>query len=160
MFTLFRYGLLPIVLYCVIIVAASIEVFSTNAVQQSTWQQVVVRVVDARDFGDIAAQFAGRTNDFPDPYGTLKYVVDGKTFTWKGRARDIGVITMTPGEKINLYYNPANPNEISTLVLLGAGTGTIILTVAVAFLAFYFWFFWLSGMLRRPLSDDLNGQQV
>ena len=157
MFTLFRYGLLPVVLFCGIIVTASIDAFSTNAYRQANWLPTVVRVVESQDFGDNVARLRGMTNDFPDPHGTLKYVVDGKSYTWTGRGRDIGLTVMTPGDHIGLYYNPADPNDISTLVLLGAGSGSIILAAAVAFLAFYAWFFWLGGLLHRPLSDDFDG---
>ena len=63
---------------------------------------------------------------------------------------------MNPGDQINIYYNPKNPREISTLVLLGASTGSIIMAVALAFLVFYFWFFWLRGFLRRSGPDDFG----
>ena len=157
MFALFRYGLMPVVGYCVIIVVASIDVYSTNTIQRSTWQQTVVTVVQSQDFGDVAAKFRGTPNTFPDPRGTLQYVIDGKPYTWKGRGRDIGLTAMNPGDRINVYYNPRNPREISTLVLLGANTGNIILTVALAFLAFYVWFFWLRGFLRRSGPGDSSG---
>jgi len=32
------------------------------------------------------------------------------------------------------------------------------MAVAFAFLAFYFWFFWLRGFLRRSGPDDFNGE--
>jgi hypothetical protein len=57
---------------------------------------------------------------------------------------------MNPGDTIKIYYNPENPQEISTLVLLGMFTGSVILAAALAFLVFYVWFFWLRGFLRRP----------
>jgi hypothetical protein len=63
---------------------------------------------------------------------------------------------MKPGDQIKVYYNPRNPQEISTLALLGASTGSIIMAVAFAFLAFYFWFFWLRGFLRRSGPDDFD----
>src|ERR1700681_3994490 len=148
MFTLFRYGLIPVVFFCVVVVAASFDAFSTNAVQKSTWPQTVVTVMQSRDFGQTLAEFRGTQNTFPDPHGTVKYVIDGQTYTWQGRGRDIGVTVMNPGDKIKIYYNPKNPQEIGTLVLLGAATGSIILAVALAFLAFYVWFFWLRGFLR------------
>jgi hypothetical protein len=67
---------------------------------------------------------------------------------------------MNPGDKIKIYYNPKNPREISTLVLLGASTGNVILAVALAFLAFYVWFFWLRGFLRRSGPDDFDGDMA
>src|SRR5712671_5549299 len=157
MFTLFRYGLIPIVIYCVVVIAAGIDVYSTNVVQKSTWPQTVVTVMQSQDFGQAVAEFRGTQNTFPDPRGTVKYVIDGETYTWQGRGRDIGVTVMNPGDQINIYYNPKNPREITTLVLLGASTGNIILAVALAFLAFYVWFFWLRGFLRRSGPDDFNG---
>jgi len=160
MFALFRYGLMPVVAYCLIIVAASIDVYLTNAIQRSTWPQTVVTVVQSQDFGDVAAKFRGTPNTFPDPRGTLSYVIDGKTHTWQGRGRDIGLTVMTPGDQISLHYNPKNPQEINTLVLLGAGTGNIILTVALAFIAFYVWFFWLRGFLRRRSGPDDHSGDV
>jgi hypothetical protein len=154
MFTFFRYGLAPVVLYCIIVIAAGVDAFSTNAMREATWPQTVATVLQSQDAGDLLAKFRGTKNAFPDPHGTLKYVAAGKTYTWRGRGRELGVTVMTPGDKIKLYYNPQNPLEISTLVLLGAGTGSIIMAVAFAFLAFYVWFFWLRGFFRRsgPLS--------
>jgi len=157
MFTLFRYGLAPVVLYCVIVVTAGIDAFLTNAVRKSTWPQTAVTVVQSQDFGDVAAAFRGTPNTFPDPRGTLKYVIDGKSYDWRGRGREIGVTVMKPGDQITVYYNPRDPREISTLVLLGASTGSIIMGVALAFLVFYFWFFCLRGFLRLFGPDDFHG---
>jgi hypothetical protein len=56
---------------------------------------------------------------------------------------------LTPGDQIKLFYNPDNPQEINTLLLLGAFEGNIILAVALAFVAFYVWFFWLRGVMGR-----------
>ena len=157
MFAWPRYALMPVVVYCLTIVSASIDAFSTNAVQKSTWPQTVATVVRAEDIGQVVAEFRGTQKTFSEFYGTLQYVVDGETYTWRGRARDIGVTAIKPGDEIKLYVNPKNPREISTLVMLGAATGSIILAAAVAFLAFYAWFFWLRGFLRRPPPDDLEG---
>jgi hypothetical protein len=157
MFTFFRYGLIPVVGFCVIIVAASIDVYSTTAVQKSTWPQTVATVVRSQDFGQVAADFRGTPNAFPDPRGTLQYAIDGQTYTWQGRGRDIGLTVMNPGDRINVHYNPQNPREISTLVLLGARTGNIMLALALAFLAFYVWFFWLRGLFRRSGPDNFDG---
>jgi hypothetical protein len=161
MFTIFRYGLLPVVVFCIVVIGASFDVYSTNAVRNSTWTQTVATVVESRDFGQQLAESRGTQNTFPDPQGTLKYLIDGKTHIWQGRGRDIGVTAMTPGDKIPIFYNPENPSEISTLVLLGASTGSIILAVAIAFLAFYVWFFWLRGLLRHSgpgdFDDDVAG---
>jgi hypothetical protein len=159
MFALFRYGLLPVVIYCLVIVAASIDVYATNSIQRSTWPQTVATVVKSEDWGRALAEFRGTPQAFSDPRGTLRYVVDGQTHTWQGRGRDIGVTVMNPGDQINVHYNPKNPREINTLVLLGAGTGNIILSVALAFLAFYFWFFWIRRflLLRRSGPDDFSG---
>jgi hypothetical protein len=158
MFTLFRYGLAPVVLYCIVVIAAGVDAYTTNTVRKSTWPQTVVTVMQSQDFGQALAEFQGKQNTFPDPRGTLRYVIDGKTYTWQGRGREIGVTVMNPGDTIKVYYNPQNPREISTLVLLGASTGNIILAVALAFLAFYVWFFWLRGFLRRSSPDDLDGE--
>jgi Protein of unknown function (DUF3592) len=157
MFTLFRYGLLPVVVYCAVVITAGIDAFLTNTVRKATWPQTVVTVVQSQDFGDVAAAFRGTPNNFPDPRGTVRYVIDEQAHTWQGRGREIGVTVMKPGDQIKVYYNPRDPREISTLVLLGASTGSIIMAVAFAFLAFYVWFFWLRGFLRRSGPDDFNG---
>ena len=157
MFTLFRYGLLPVVFYCIVVITAGVDAFLTNTIRKSSWPQTVLTVMQSQDFGDVAAAFRGTPNTFPDPRGTVKYVIDGQTYTWQGRGREIGVTVMKPGDEIKVYYNPRNPREISTLVLLGASTGSIIMAVALACLAFYFWFFWLRGFLRRSGPDDLDG---
>ena len=156
MFTLFRYGLLPVVLYCVVVLTAGVDAILTNTVRKSTWPQTVVTVMQSQDFGQALAELRGTPNTFPDPRGTLRYVIDGKTYNWQGRGREMGVTVMKPGEQIKVYYNPRNPEEISTLVLLGASTGSIIMAVALAFLVFYFWFFWLRGFLRRSDPDDFG----
>jgi uncharacterized protein DUF3592 len=156
MFTLFRYGLLPVVFYCIVVITAGVDAFLTNTVRKSTWPQTVVTVVQSQDFGQALAELRGTPNTFPDPRGSVRYVIDGQTHTWQGRGRDIGVTVMKPGDQIKIYYNPKDPRDISTLVLLGASTGSIIMAVALAFLAFYFWFFWLRGFLRPSGPDDFN----
>ena len=156
MFTLFRYGLLPVVLYCVVVITAGVDAILTNTVRKSTWPQTVVTVMQSQDFGQALTELRGTPNTFPDPRGTLRYVIDGKTYNWQGRGREMGVTVMKPGDQIKVYYNPQNPLEISTLVLLGASTGSIIMAVALAFLVFYFWFFWLRGFLRRSDPDDFG----
>ena len=161
LFMLFRYGLIPVVLFCGVVIAASIDTYATNIVQKSTWLQTDVTVMESQDLGQGLAEFRGTQNTFPDPHGTVSYVIDGKTYTWQGRGRDMGVTVMNPGDEIKVYYNPENPQKINTLVLLGASTGNIILAVALAFLAFYVWFFWLRGFLGRSAPpDDFDGDMA
>jgi hypothetical protein len=64
---------------------------------------------------------------------------------------------MNPGDKINIYYNPQNPQEINTLVLLGGFTGGILVAAALAFIVFYLWFFWVRRFLRRLGPHDFSG---
>jgi hypothetical protein len=160
MFKLFRYGLLPVVFFCTVVVIAGFDAVLTNTVRKSTWPQTVATVMQSQDAGDLLAKFRGTPNPFPDPYGTLSYVIDGETHTWQGRGRDIGMTVMTPGDRIEVYYNPRDPREISRLILLGAFTGSIILSVAAAFLAFYVWFFWLRRSHRRSGPDDFRGDMA
>jgi Protein of unknown function (DUF3592) len=157
MFTVFRYGLIPVALFCVVVIAAGVHTVSTNSIRKSTWPQTVVTVMQSQDFGQALAEFRGTQNSFPDPHGTVRYVIGGKTYSWQGRGREIGVTVMNPGDKINVYYNPENPQEIGTLVLLGKFIGSIILAAALAFLAVYVWFFWLRGFLRRPGPHGFYG---
>lgn len=161
MFTFFRYGLIPVVLFCGIIAAGGADAVLTNTYRKSTWPQTVVTVVDSKDFGQMVAEQRGTRNSFPDPHGVVSYVVDGKTYTWRGRARDIGLTAMTAGEQIEVYYNPQRPQQINTMVLLGAGTGSIIMAAALAFLSFYVWFFWIRGFLNRSTPpDDMDGRPL
>jgi len=157
MFAMLRYGLMPVVFFCGVVVVSCVHIVWTNTVHRSTWPQTVVTVLKSQDIGDVLAQFQHRENTFPDPRGTGTYVVGGKTYAWQGRGRDIGVTAMKPGDQIKVYYNPQNPQEIGTLELLGMVTGSIIFAVALTFLAFYGWFFWLRGFLRRSGSDDFYG---
>ena len=159
LFTVFRYGLIPVALFCVVVIAASVDTYWTNTVQKSTWPQTVATVMESQDSGQASAEFRGTQNTFPNPRGALKYVIDGETYTWQGRGRDMGVTVMNPGDQITVFYNPKNPREINTLVLLGASTGNVILAAALAFLAFYVWFFWLRRFLRRsgPGGSDGDG---
>jgi Protein of unknown function (DUF3592) len=148
MFTIFRYGLIPIVLFCVVAIAACVDTVWTNSVQKSTWPQTVITVVQSQDLGEAS---------FPDPHGTVSYVIGGKTYTWEGRGREIGVTAMKPGDKVKLYYNPANPQQLNTLVLLGKFTASIIFAISLAVIVLYVWFFWLRGFLRRPAPQDFSG---
>jgi hypothetical protein len=156
MFTLFRYGLIPVVLFCVIVITGGVHTVSTNSLRKSSWPQTVVTVVQSQDFNQSLAEFRGTPNAFPDPYGAVRYVVGGKSYSWQGRGRDIGLTAMNPGDKINLYYNPANPQEINTLVLLGALTGAIIVAAALAVIVLYLWFFWVRRLLRRSGAHDFH----
>jgi hypothetical protein len=158
MFTLFRYGLIPVVLFCVVVITGGVHTVSTNSLRKSTWPQTVVTVTQSQDFNQAYAEFRGTENAFPDPYGMVRYVIAGKTYSWQGRGRDIGVTVMNPGDKINVYYNPDNPQQINTLILLGAGTGAILVAGALAFIVLYVWFFWVRRFLRRLGSDDSSGE--
>jgi len=157
MLRLFRYGLLPVVVYCLVVVTASFDAFLTNAFRKSAWPQTVATVLQSEDPGRMLAELRRTPQTFSDPRGTLQYVIDGETHTWQGRGRDIGLAKMNTGDKIAVYYNPENPRDISTLVLLGASTGIIILAAALAFLTFYVWFFWLRGYLGRSGPDGFAG---
>jgi hypothetical protein len=157
MFKMLRYGLMPVVFFCSVVVVSCVHIVWTNSIHRSTWPQTVVTVLKSQDFGQVLAEFQHRENSFPDPRGTGTYVIGGKTYAWQGRGRDIGVTVMKPGDQIKVHYNPQNPQEIGTLELLGMFTGSIIFAVALAFLAFYVWFFWLREFLRRSGSDDFYG---
>jgi hypothetical protein len=157
LFMLFRYGLLPAVFFCVVVVGSMVHIYGTHAVQKATWPRAVATVTESQDLGDLAARWSGTPNTFPDPHGSVTYVVDGATYTWEGRGREIGVTVMTPGDRITITYNPKNPRDIGTLVLLGAFTGGIIFATALAFLVFYVWFFWVRRFLRRRGPDDFGG---
>jgi hypothetical protein len=158
MFTLFRYSLIPVVLFCAVVIAAGVHTVSTNVIRKSTWPQTVITVMQSPDVGRAPAEFRDTQNAFPDPHGTVRYDIGGNSYSWQGRGRDIGLTVMNPGDKIKLYYNPANPQEISTLVLLGLGTGSILLASALAGLVFYVWFFWLRGLLRGAAPERFSSQ--
>src|SRR4051794_20479967 len=155
-FTLFRYGLLPFVLYGLMVVVFSIHIYGTHAVHKATWPQTVVTVTQSQDWGDEFARFRGTQNTFPDPRGTGTYVVDGTTYTWQGRGRELGVTVMKPGDAITVFYNPKDPKDLEPPVLLGAFTGNIIISVTLAFLGFYVWFFWVRRFVRRSGPDDFG----
>jgi hypothetical protein len=157
MFTLFRYGLIPVVLFCIVVITGGVHTVSTNSLRKSSWPQTVVTVVQSQDFNQALAEFRGTQNAFPDPYGAVRYVIGGKTYSWQGRGRDIGLTAMTPGDNIKLHYNPENPQEINTLVLLGGFTGAMLVAAALAFVVFYVWFFWVRRFLRRLGSHDSSG---
>ena len=154
MFKLLRFGMLPVVLFCVVVIVATLDALAENTARKSSWIAATGTVTASQDFGDFAAAFQHRKNDFPDPQGAITYVVDGKAYTWSGRGRDIGLTVLPQGGKVDFYYDPKNPAAISTLVMLGATTGYKIAAAALAFLLFYAWLFWLRGMSRRP--DDFD----
>ena len=72
LFTLFRYGLIPVVLYGLVVITAGIDAYTTNAIQESTWPQTVATVMESQDPGDAFAEFSGTKNNFPDSRGTLQ----------------------------------------------------------------------------------------
>lgn len=158
MFKFIRNALAPVALFCCVIIAASADAYWTNASRKASWPQTIVTVLQAQHLGDVAAEWRGTPNNFPDPRGSISYTVDGQTYTWRGRGREIGLTAMTPGDQIKLYYNPRNPNEINALVLLGAATGNLILAAACTFLGLYIWFFWVRRSFRDSGPGGLNGQ--
>jgi len=79
MFLVLRFALIPVVLFCLTIVSATLGVLSTNADQKANWRPTVATVTDSQDFGDVAAKFRGTPNTFPDPHGGLVWEVDGIT---------------------------------------------------------------------------------
>jgi len=160
MFQALRYGLLPVVLFCGTIVVASVDVAWENIAHRSTWRETVATVVQSQDLGDVVIDSPFTRSTAPNPTETVVYLVDGETHTWKGRARELGVTAMTPGEKIKVYYNPKDPKVIHTLAVLGARPGAILLAAALAFLIFYVWFFWLRGPPRRSPPADLGGDRA
>lgn len=145
-----RFALIPVVLFCLTILAAAFDSISTNLQQKATWLPVMATVVDAQEFGELGATLSGRAADFPDPYGEISYTVGGETYQWQGRARDIGFVSLPVGGTVSIFYDPADPNQINSLVLLGASVGLMICGSAAAFMAFYVWFFWLRGRGGRP----------
>lgn len=144
-----RFALIPVVLFCLTVMAATFDAIGTNLYQKATWLPLTATVVDAQEFGD---PFGDRAADFPDPYGEISYRVGGKTYRWEGRARDIGLISLPVGETVDIFYDPADPNQIGSLVMLGISVGAMIFGAAVTFLVFYVWFFWLRGRGGRPPS--------
>lgn len=92
-----RFALIPVVLFCLTILAAAFDSISTNLQQKATWLPVMATVVDAQEFGELGATLSGRAADFPDPYGEISYTVGGETYQWQGRARDIGFVSLPVG---------------------------------------------------------------
>ncbi len=88
MFTLFRYGLVPIAGYCLMVIVFSIHIVWANGVQKRTWPETCRH---RRGIERLRQCPSAGQNTFPDPHGIVRYVVDGKTYTWRGRARDIGL---------------------------------------------------------------------
>jgi len=161
MFVGLRFGLVPVVLFCgllaVMSVVATIDVARENTARKSSWRETVATVVQSHDRGDVVKDYPFLPFTSPDPTGTITYLVDGETHTWEGRARQLGVTTLAPGERIKVYYNPGNPKVVHTLVKLGAPGMAVLLATLLAFLTYYVWFFWLRGSPRRSLPADPSG---
>jgi hypothetical protein len=83
-FTLLRYGLLPVVFYCAVVFVSGVHIIGSNEAHRSSWKQTTATVMQSRDFGDAYAEFSGTKNDFPDPRGTLQYVVNKETAARRG----------------------------------------------------------------------------
>jgi len=69
--------------------------------------------------------------------------------TWSGKGKDIGLYAASVGDKVEFYYDPADPSNLDTAAMKGWRGGLLLDAATGGFAAFYIWFFWLRGRSAR-----------
>ncbi|MER8883845.1 DUF3592 domain-containing protein [Mesorhizobium sp. M0074] len=145
-FVFMRFLLMPFALIAVALFAMGLHVIGTTLHHKAAWHQTVATVTDVDPYTE--TQENGLTTDGIDV--AVTYVVNDAPMTWSGKGKIIGLYSASMGDKVELYYDPADPSNLDTAAMKGWRGGLLLLVVTGGFIAFYVWFFWLRG--RNPPS--------
>ncbi|MBM2715648.1 DUF3592 domain-containing protein [Mesorhizobium caraganae] len=146
MFVLARYLLMPFVLIAVTLFAMGLHIVGTSLHHQFAWHQTVATVMDVSPY----------TETHKNGLATkginvaIAYVANDAPMIWSGKGKLIGLYTASKGDRVELYYDPADPSSLDTAAMKGWGGGLLLFAVTGGFTAFYVWFFWLRGRNAPP----------
>lgn len=151
-FVLARYLLMPFALIAVILFLMASHIIATSLHHQAAWQRTVATVTDVSPYSEMQAN--GLKTDGIDV--ALAYVANDAPTTWSGKGKDVGLYTAAKGDRIEFYYDPADPSNLDTAAMKGWRGGLLLLAVTGGFVAFYVWFFWLRGRNAPPTSPMMS----
>ncbi|RWL82599.1 MAG: DUF3592 domain-containing protein [Mesorhizobium sp.] len=119
----------------------SLHIIGTTLHHQAAWQRTVATVTDVSPYSETRAN--GLTTDGINV--VVSYVANDAPMTWSGKDKDIGLYKAARGDRIEFYYDPADPSSLDTAAMKGWRGGLLLLAVTGGFTLFYIWFFWLRG---------------
>ncbi|CDX46801.1 conserved hypothetical protein [Mesorhizobium plurifarium] len=139
MFVLARYSLMPFALIAAILFLMGSHIIGTALHHQVAWQRTVATVADVSPYSEMQAN--GLKTDGIDV--ALAYVVNDVPMTWSGKGKDVGLYKAAKGDRMEFYYDPADPSKLDTAAMKGWRGGLLLIAVTGGFALFYVWFFWL-----------------
>jgi len=152
MFVLARYLLMPFALIALALFAMALHIAGTTLHHRSTWHQAVATVTDVSPYSETQAN--GLTTKGINV--AITYVANDAPMSWSGKGKDIGLYAASKGDRVELYYNPADPSNLDTAAMKGWRGGLLLLAVTGGFTVFYVWFFWLRGRPAPPASPMMS----
>jgi hypothetical protein len=149
-FVLMRFLLMPIALIAAALFAMGLHIIGTSLHHQAAWHQTIATVTDVDPYTEM------RENGLATQgiNVAVTYVANDAPMTWSGKGKDIGLYKAAKGDRIEFYYDPADPSKLDTAAMKGWRGGLLILAVTGGFVAFYVWFFWLRGRRAPPMSPS------
>ena len=144
--SLMRFILMPFALITAALFAMGLHIVGTGLYHQAAWHQTVATVTDVDPYTETRKN--GLTIDGINV--AVSYVVDDAPMTWSGKGKIIGLYAASIGDKVELYYDPADPSNLDTAAMKGWLVALLIIVGTGGFTAFYVWFFWLRGWHARP----------
>ena len=148
MFILARYLLMPLALIAAILFLMASHITATALHHQAAWQRTVATVTDVSPYSEMQAN--GLATEGINV--AVTYVANDAPMTWSGKGKDIGLYKAAKGDRIEFYYDPADPSNLDTAAMKGWRGGLLLLAVTGGFTAFYIWFFWLRGRNAPPMT--------
>ncbi|MFK0691835.1 DUF3592 domain-containing protein [Mesorhizobium sp. IMUNJ 23033] len=136
---LLRFLLMPFALIAVVLFAMGLHITGTTLYHKAAWYQTVATVTDVDPYTETKKN--GLTIDGINV--AVAYVVDDAPMTWSGKGKVIGLYQAAIGDKVEMYYDPADPSNLDTAAMKGWRGGLLLDAATGGFSAFYVWFFWL-----------------
>lgn len=136
---LMRFLLMPFALIAAVLFIMGLHIFGTGFYHQAFWIQTVATVTEVVPYTEVHKK--GFTTDGINV--AVAYLVGDTPMTWSGKGKIIGLYSVNPGDKVELYYDPADPSNLDTAAMKGWRGGLLLLASTAGFVAFYVWLFWL-----------------
>ena len=143
-----RFLLMPFVLIAAALFAMGLHIIGTSLHHRTAWHQTVATVTDVKPYTEM--QKNGLTTEGIDV--AITYVANNAPMSWSGKGKVIGLYKASIGDKVEFYYDPADPSNLDTAAMKGWRGGLLLLGATGGFIAFYVWFFWLRA--RKPPSTS------